>query len=207
MAKRLMTVRLPAGKASIEDARRELALREADVDPSFGVVPIDEGLFAILVEEEAADRAAAHGSFANPRIEAFGPPRSPPIHSPEATPMSKDRVAPRETDESEGIEFGSGVFAVLVLVGGVDKTVAYLTVDPPTSASNGTETWYTVETVGQSAVHAKWVDHYPDSTHDGQVLKFDWLQADIAAFAPPSGPNLPTYKKWVHTVPFPVAYP
>jgi hypothetical protein len=75
MALVMVSLRLDPERASLEDVRRLLGLREDEVDPRFGVVNIDpnEHLYTILVEQEAAERvrnaAPVRGVFSNPRIE------------------------------------------------------------------------------------------------------------------------------------------
>jgi hypothetical protein len=75
MASVMVSLQLDPEQASLEEVRRLLALGEDEVDPRFGVVNIDpnEHLYAILVEQEAAERvrdaAPVRGVFSNPRIE------------------------------------------------------------------------------------------------------------------------------------------
>ena len=81
MSKRLVTVRLRPAEARLDSVRASLGLAEEDVDAGFGVVSLDpqRDLYAILVEERAAERLAGSGGVvgvhANPKIEAFGPPK------------------------------------------------------------------------------------------------------------------------------------
>jgi hypothetical protein len=75
MASVMVSLQLDPEQASLEEVRRLLGLGEDEVDPRFGVVNIDpnEHLYAILVEQEAAERvrdaAPVRGVFSNPRIE------------------------------------------------------------------------------------------------------------------------------------------
>jgi hypothetical protein len=75
MAWVMVSLQLDPERASLEEVRRLLGLREDEVDPRFGVVNIDpnEHLYTILVEQEAAERvrdaAPVRGVFSNPRIE------------------------------------------------------------------------------------------------------------------------------------------
>ena len=76
----LATVRLPHG-ATLESARRKLNLAEDEVDPTYGLVPLDpdQGLFAVRITDTAAARlgavtSEADGVFSDPGIEPFGPP-------------------------------------------------------------------------------------------------------------------------------------
>lgn len=78
MAKALVTVRLDPAKTSLRDVMERYSFKEGDVDHDYGVVPLvpEEGLYAVMVEAAAVEKAGpgAEGPFANPRIEAFGPP-------------------------------------------------------------------------------------------------------------------------------------
>jgi hypothetical protein len=75
MAKVMVTLELDPERASPEEVRRLLGLREDEVDQRFGVVNISpaEHLYTILVEPEAAERirqaAPVRGVYSNPRIE------------------------------------------------------------------------------------------------------------------------------------------
>jgi hypothetical protein len=83
----MLTVKLPPERATLDEARKRLGLSEDEIDPKFGLVPLDpaEGTYAVLVSAEAGARAAASagdrgdagdvgGPYANPPIEPFGPP-------------------------------------------------------------------------------------------------------------------------------------
>jgi hypothetical protein len=85
----MLTVKLPPGQATLEEARKRLGLAEDEVDPEFGLVPLDpaEGVYAVLVPAEAGNRVMASaageagevgGPYANPPIEPFGPPPPEP---------------------------------------------------------------------------------------------------------------------------------
>jgi hypothetical protein len=75
MATVMITLQLDPERASLEEVRRLLGLREDEVDQRFGVVNINpsEHLYTILVEEEAAERVRhadpVRGVFSNPKIE------------------------------------------------------------------------------------------------------------------------------------------
>jgi hypothetical protein len=75
MATVMITLQLDPERASLEEVRRLLGLREEEVDRRFGVVNINpsEHLYTILVEQEAAERVRhadpVRGVFSNPRIE------------------------------------------------------------------------------------------------------------------------------------------
>jgi len=81
MAKQLLTIQLEPEHATIEEVTKRLDLGAEDIDEDFGVVCIDprEGLYTVLVDEEAAGIAADHpdveGPWENPAIEATGAPQ------------------------------------------------------------------------------------------------------------------------------------
>jgi hypothetical protein len=80
MAKVMVTLRLDPAQATPPAVRELLGLTPEELDPGFGVVPIDPAgrRYTILVDDAAAARIAdapeVEGVFANPRIEPFGPP-------------------------------------------------------------------------------------------------------------------------------------
>lgn len=80
MSKLMLTVKLDPDRATAKDARERLGLAEEELDADFGVVNIDpeQGLYAVLVDEQTAERLSGEkgveGPFANPPIEPFGPP-------------------------------------------------------------------------------------------------------------------------------------
>lgn len=82
MATRMITLRLAPSQADAEHVRKRLRLRRGELDERFGVVNIDltKGLYAILVQEEVAERLVGapgvEGSFSDPVIEPIGPPQS-----------------------------------------------------------------------------------------------------------------------------------
>jgi hypothetical protein len=75
----MVTLRLDPAQATLPAVMGALGLAPDEVDPGFGVVPIDpaEHLYTILVDEAAAARVAdapqVEGVFGNPRVEPFGP--------------------------------------------------------------------------------------------------------------------------------------
>ena len=79
MPRMLVTLRLDPAQATLPEVLRLLGLAPEEVDPGFGVVPIDpaERRYTILVDEAAAARVAdapqVEGVFGNPRIEGSGP--------------------------------------------------------------------------------------------------------------------------------------
>jgi len=79
----MLTLRLDPAQVTLPEVLGLLGLAPDEVDPGFGVVPIDpaEHLYTILVDEAAAARIAdapqVQGVFGNPRIEGFGSPEEP----------------------------------------------------------------------------------------------------------------------------------
>jgi hypothetical protein len=75
MATVMVTLELDPERASLEEVRRLLGLREDEIDQRFGVVNISpsEHLYTILVQREAAERVRhaepVRGVYSNPRIE------------------------------------------------------------------------------------------------------------------------------------------
>lgn len=82
----MIQLRLPDGEPTLGEAAAILGLALGDLDPEFGVIPIDpaDALYAVRVRSDSADRAAraiakrgadeAEGIFSDPRIAPFGPP-------------------------------------------------------------------------------------------------------------------------------------
>jgi len=76
----MLTIELNPDEASLADVKHKLSLDAGEIDESFGVVCVspEQNLYTILVEEEAAKKAAGNegvrGPYSDPRIEPFGPP-------------------------------------------------------------------------------------------------------------------------------------
>ncbi len=74
-----MTVKLDSDDVSLPAVQEKLGVDADQIDTSFGVVSIDpdQGLYAVMVEEDLATRAAENegveGPFSDPGIETFGP--------------------------------------------------------------------------------------------------------------------------------------
>jgi hypothetical protein len=77
----MLTVRLQPAEANLPAVQRKLKLAKGQIDPDFGVVSIrpQDQLYAILVDDDIAGRISSvegvQGPYANPPIEALGPPR------------------------------------------------------------------------------------------------------------------------------------
>ena len=74
-SKVMLTVKLPPEQASVRAVQEQLGLDPTEIDPTFGVVPIDpeQGFYTVLVTPQAAERVKGSpgvgGPFANPPIE------------------------------------------------------------------------------------------------------------------------------------------
>jgi hypothetical protein len=81
----LMTVHGTDGPPSLADSAKQLGLSVDDLDPGFGVLPIDptRGLYSVQVRAdrvppETETAQPYHGPFSNPKIAPFGPIQSGP---------------------------------------------------------------------------------------------------------------------------------
>jgi hypothetical protein len=81
MAGLLFNITWEQGEPSIEDICRRYDLDPQELDSQFGIIKID-GVYCILVDEEAAERIGENfrddpsieGPFSNVGIDTFGPP-------------------------------------------------------------------------------------------------------------------------------------
>jgi hypothetical protein len=77
----MLTVELGPEPPPLEEVARRLGVRPDQLDRAFGTPLIDPSRhrYAVLVDADAADAAAAsagvEGPYSNPRIEPFGPPQ------------------------------------------------------------------------------------------------------------------------------------
>jgi hypothetical protein len=87
MANVMVQFQYTGSAPTVEDVARKFDIRADLIDSEFGVIATDPqaGLYTILVDQAVAekldrdlkqeDRDEATGSFANPKIEPFGPPQ------------------------------------------------------------------------------------------------------------------------------------
>jgi hypothetical protein len=77
----MVTLKLEATEATPVGVCARLNLAEGELDRNFGVVLLDasRSLYAILVDESVAEKLehaeGVEGTFSNPPIEPFGPPK------------------------------------------------------------------------------------------------------------------------------------
>jgi hypothetical protein len=80
MSRVMVTLKLDSEHASAADVREAHGISAAEMDADFGVIEVspEQGLYAVLVDPETAQRiqgaAGVQGQFSNPKIEPLGPP-------------------------------------------------------------------------------------------------------------------------------------
>jgi hypothetical protein len=81
MSKVMVTLKLDPKQASLAQVRESLRIGSEEIDDDFGVIAVqpEKNLYAVLVEQDTADRVqgteGVEGPFSNPKIEPFGPPQ------------------------------------------------------------------------------------------------------------------------------------
>ena len=82
MATVMMTIRAPGATPALQDIIERYGLLPSEIDKDFGVVPIGENDYTVLVESSAAHKISPNenwetsGPYSNPKIETFGLPES-----------------------------------------------------------------------------------------------------------------------------------
>ncbi len=80
MSRVMVTLKLDPEHATAADVREAHGISAAEMDADFGVIEVSpqQGLYAVLVDPETAQRMQGsqdvQGPFSNPKIEPFGPP-------------------------------------------------------------------------------------------------------------------------------------
>jgi hypothetical protein len=74
----LMTITVPGGKPTLAEAAQRLGVNVADMDATFGVVPVDpdQGLYAVQVRagrSKTPEGSEYRGPYSNPTIAPYGP--------------------------------------------------------------------------------------------------------------------------------------
>ena len=78
MATVMMTIHAPGGTPDLEEITKKYGLSPSAIDEQFGVIPLGNDDYTILVESAAAQKISpdenwdTSGPYSNPKIETFG---------------------------------------------------------------------------------------------------------------------------------------
>jgi hypothetical protein len=78
MATVMMTIHAPGGEPGLPEIMKKYGLAQSEIDQNFGVVPLGNDDYTILVESSAAHKISpdtdwdTEGPYSNPKIEPFG---------------------------------------------------------------------------------------------------------------------------------------
>lgn len=78
MATVMMTIHAPGGTPDLEEIKKKYGLSPSEIDEQFGVIPLGNDDYTILVESAAAQKISpdenwdTSGPYSNPKIETFG---------------------------------------------------------------------------------------------------------------------------------------
>jgi hypothetical protein len=78
MATVMMTIHAPGGQPDLQGVMQKYGLTSSEIDQQFGVVPLGNDDYTILVESTAAHKISpdtdwdTSGPYSNPKIETFG---------------------------------------------------------------------------------------------------------------------------------------
>lgn len=84
MAKIMMTIHAPQGSPTLQEIMQQYGIEPHEIDPQFGVVPIDPDTndYTVLVEQSAAHKIQptqdwdTSGPYSNPPQDTFDLPKS-----------------------------------------------------------------------------------------------------------------------------------
>jgi hypothetical protein len=77
MATVMMTIHAPGGTPDLQEVTKKYGLAPSEIDTEFGVVPLGNDDYTILVESTAAHKITPNtdwdteGPYSNPKIEPF----------------------------------------------------------------------------------------------------------------------------------------
>jgi hypothetical protein len=78
MATVMMTIHAPGRTPDLEEIKKKYGLLPSEIDEQFGVIPLGNDDYTILVETTAAQKISpdenwdTSGPYSNPKIETFG---------------------------------------------------------------------------------------------------------------------------------------